>query len=121
MAVARRPPPHPVGRSSFEAADIVRDDLVPLLRGADAVVHLAWLIQPGRDEALLELIAGTRAGTEFHTPPFARETGGPVRIPDRPRRTTLTSRAAGEAPEREWRLAEPERGGETSLGLGTFG
>jgi UDP-glucose 4-epimerase len=44
------------------------------------VVHLAWLIQPGRDEALLELIAGMRAGAEFHAPPLARETGGPVRL-----------------------------------------
>src|SRR5215213_1645832 len=30
-------------------ADIVDADLVSIFRGADAVVHLAWLIQPGRD------------------------------------------------------------------------
>ena len=30
---------------------MVRDDLVPLLRGAAAVIHLAWLIQPSRDRA----------------------------------------------------------------------
>jgi nucleoside-diphosphate-sugar epimerase len=30
-------------------ADVTRDDLVPHLRGADCVVHLAWLIQPSRD------------------------------------------------------------------------
>jgi nucleoside-diphosphate-sugar epimerase len=29
-------------------ADVERDDLVPLFRGADAVVHLAWLFQPTR-------------------------------------------------------------------------
>ncbi len=51
VAVARRPPSRAYPRTRFEAADITRDDLVPILRGADAVVHLAWLIQPGRDEA----------------------------------------------------------------------
>ncbi|MDQ6729346.1 MAG: hypothetical protein M3022_03320 [Actinomycetota bacterium] len=25
---------------------------MPIFRGADAVVHLAWLIQPGRDESV---------------------------------------------------------------------
>jgi nucleoside-diphosphate-sugar epimerase len=34
------------------AADIARDDLTPIFAGADAVVHLAWLIQPGRDESI---------------------------------------------------------------------
>ncbi|MEV6643681.1 NAD-dependent epimerase/dehydratase family protein [Amycolatopsis sp. NPDC051371] len=29
-------------------ADVEHDDLVPLFRGADAVVHLAWLFQPTR-------------------------------------------------------------------------
>jgi UDP-glucose 4-epimerase len=31
-------------------ADVAHDDLRPHLRGAGAVVHLAWLIQPSRDE-----------------------------------------------------------------------
>jgi UDP-glucose 4-epimerase len=30
-------------------ADATKDDLVPHLRGADAVVLLAWLKQPSRD------------------------------------------------------------------------
>ena len=35
----------------FVTADIARDDLVAASsRGADAVVHLAWLIQPSRDD-----------------------------------------------------------------------
>jgi nucleoside-diphosphate-sugar epimerase len=51
VAVARRPSPRPYPRTRFVAADITRDDLVPILQGADAVVHLAWLIQPGRDES----------------------------------------------------------------------
>lgn len=32
-------------------ADVARDDLAQVMRGADVVIHLAWLIQPGRDEA----------------------------------------------------------------------
>ena len=50
-AVARRPLHHSYPRTSFVGADVTRSDLVPILRGADAVVHLAWLIQPGRDES----------------------------------------------------------------------
>jgi nucleoside-diphosphate-sugar epimerase len=52
VAVARRPPERAYARTAFESADITRSDLVPILRGADAVVHLAWLIQPGRDESV---------------------------------------------------------------------
>ena len=52
VAVARRVPWQTWPRTTFVAADIVQSDLVPVLRGADAVVHLAWLIQPGRDESV---------------------------------------------------------------------
>lgn len=45
----RRPDPGVVPGVEWVAADITTDDLVPLFRGADAVVHLAWLIQPSRD------------------------------------------------------------------------
>jgi nucleoside-diphosphate-sugar epimerase len=51
VAVARRRPEELGPRTSFEAADIVTADLAAVLRGADAVIHLAWLIQPGRDES----------------------------------------------------------------------
>ena len=51
VAVARRAPDRAFARTTFEAADITVSDLVPLLSGADAVVHLAWLIQPGRSES----------------------------------------------------------------------
>lgn len=50
VAVARRPPGAAFPRTTFTQADIVRSDLVDIVRGAQAVVHLAWLIQPGRDE-----------------------------------------------------------------------
>jgi UDP-glucose 4-epimerase len=52
VAVARRAPGRAFARTTFTAADIASSDLVPILRGADAVVHLAWLIQPGRSEAI---------------------------------------------------------------------
>ncbi|XRQ15193.1 NAD-dependent epimerase/dehydratase family protein [Actinomadura welshii] len=34
------------GKVEWAAADVTDTDLVPLLRGADVVVHLAWLFQP---------------------------------------------------------------------------
>nr|MBA3347920.1 NAD-dependent epimerase/dehydratase family protein [Actinomycetota bacterium] len=53
LGVARRLPSGTFAKTEFAAADITRDDLVPLLEGADAVVHLAWLIQPSRDKRVL--------------------------------------------------------------------
>jgi UDP-glucose 4-epimerase len=49
LGVARRVPQLHFDKTDWARADISKDDLVPLFRGADAVVHLAWLIQPSRD------------------------------------------------------------------------
>jgi UDP-glucose 4-epimerase len=49
LGVARRLPELDLPKTEWATADIAADDLVPLLRGADAVVHLAWTIQPSRD------------------------------------------------------------------------
>lgn len=49
VAVARRTPDLPSGVETsvtWRAADVTRDDLVPLMSGADAVVHVAWKFQP---------------------------------------------------------------------------
>jgi hypothetical protein len=46
---ARRPAELAFPRTTLIAADVAREDLVQVLRDADAVVHLGWLIQPGRD------------------------------------------------------------------------
>ncbi len=46
VAVARRTPAHAPPKTRFVAADVATDDLVPHLRGADALVHLAWMFQP---------------------------------------------------------------------------
>jgi nucleoside-diphosphate-sugar epimerase len=50
IGVARRRPELQAPKTRFEVADIRHADLTALFRGADAVVHLAWMIQPGRDE-----------------------------------------------------------------------
>ena len=52
IAVARRTPGRALEGAEFVAADVAESDLGPVVRGADAVVHLAWLIQPGRDESV---------------------------------------------------------------------
>ena len=49
VAIERRVPTEwQPARTEFRAADITRDNLVPVFAGADAVVHLAWLMQPTR-------------------------------------------------------------------------
>src|SRR3954451_79999 len=50
VGIARRRPDWQGPKTTWVQADVSRDDLGPLLAGADAVVHLAWLIQPSRDE-----------------------------------------------------------------------
>src|SRR4051794_21216918 len=52
VGIARREPRWRPPKTSWVRADVAADDLVPTLRGCDAVVHLAWLIQPSRDEAV---------------------------------------------------------------------
>ena len=50
VGIARRRPKLSLPKVAWQTADITKDDLEPHFRGADAVVHLGWLIQPGRDE-----------------------------------------------------------------------
>lgn len=54
VGVARRKPEIQVNKCTFVAADVARDDLGPLFRGADAVVHLAWQLQPMREVRQLQ-------------------------------------------------------------------
>jgi UDP-glucose 4-epimerase len=51
VGLARRRPRLELPRTSWVAADVATDDLIQHFRGADCVVHLAWLIQPSRDRA----------------------------------------------------------------------
>jgi UDP-glucose 4-epimerase len=49
VGLARRAPRLPFAKTEWVEADVSVSDLVPIFTGADAVVHLAWLIQPSRD------------------------------------------------------------------------
>jgi nucleoside-diphosphate-sugar epimerase len=56
VGIARRLPALQVPKTEWAVADIVSGDLVSLFKGADVVVHLAWAIQPSRDEAKLHAV-----------------------------------------------------------------
>jgi UDP-glucose 4-epimerase len=49
LGLARRRPALDLPKVQWRSADIRTDALAPLFEGADAVVHLAWLIQPSRE------------------------------------------------------------------------
>jgi UDP-glucose 4-epimerase len=56
VGIARRRPSVSLPKVEWKAADVTRDDLAPLFAGAVAVVHLAWVVQPNRDEAALQRV-----------------------------------------------------------------
>lgn len=56
VGIARRVPGVEMPKVEWASADVAADPLLPLFAGADAVVHLAWAIQPSRDEAVTERI-----------------------------------------------------------------
>jgi nucleoside-diphosphate-sugar epimerase len=56
VGVARRRPEQERAKVEWREADIRTADLASLFRGADAVVHLAWLIQPSRDLATVRSV-----------------------------------------------------------------
>ena len=56
VGLARRRPSLQYPKNVWAQADVAVDDLVPHFRGADAVVHLAWLVQPSRDERALRRV-----------------------------------------------------------------
>ena len=56
VGVARRLPAVGTEGVEYIQADIVRDDLDPIFHQADAVVHLAWAIQPSHDLDALERV-----------------------------------------------------------------
>jgi nucleoside-diphosphate-sugar epimerase len=56
LGLCRRVPKASFPKVEWRAADVVSSPLRPLFQGADAVVHLAWLIQPGRDQRLVRSV-----------------------------------------------------------------
>jgi ferritin-like metal-binding protein YciE/nucleoside-diphosphate-sugar epimerase len=56
VGVARREPTWAPPKTSWVEANVLSADLSPIFDGADAVIHLAWAIQPSRDAVTLERI-----------------------------------------------------------------
>lgn len=56
VGIATRKPSIELDKVEWASADVVTSDLAPLFEGADAVVHLAWLIQPSRDRATTKAV-----------------------------------------------------------------
>jgi UDP-glucose 4-epimerase len=56
LGICRRVPKLDLPKVEWRAADVASSPLRPLFQGADAVVHLAWLIQPARDQRLVRSV-----------------------------------------------------------------
>jgi nucleoside-diphosphate-sugar epimerase len=96
VGVARRKPEWGQPKLRWETADVARDDLGPLVRGADVVIHLAWLFQPTHDAVLtwrnnvlgairvFEAVAGERVPAVVHASSVGAYSPGPKdsRVPE---------------------------------------
>ena len=91
LALARRPSPKwQADGLELATADVVIDDLVPHFEGADVVIHLAWAIQPSRDDRMLravnvdgsrrvfEAVAASGAGALVYASSVGAYSPGPV-------------------------------------------
>lgn len=56
VGIARRLSPSRDQRVEWHALDVAEHDLRPAFTGADAVVHLAWLLQPSHDPARMRRV-----------------------------------------------------------------
>jgi UDP-glucose 4-epimerase len=57
VGLARRVPEAlSLPKVSWQAADVAETPLTPIFEGADAVIHLAWAIQPSHDEPAMERV-----------------------------------------------------------------
>jgi UDP-glucose 4-epimerase len=56
VGLARRRPTRKQAKTSWLEANVLTADLAAIFAGADAVIHLAWAIQPSRDAVTLERI-----------------------------------------------------------------
>src|SRR4051794_23066954 len=95
VGVARREPSWTPPKTVWRTADVEadRDRLPELFAGADAVVHLAWLIQPSRDlrelrrvnvdgsRAVFEAAAAAGVGTMVHASSIGAYSPGPKDAP----------------------------------------
>jgi nucleoside-diphosphate-sugar epimerase len=65
LGLCRRVPKARFPKVEWRSADVTRSALRPLFAGADAVVHLAWLIQPARDQRLVRSVNLDGSGRVF--------------------------------------------------------
>ena len=66
VGLARRLPAGRPAKTTWVQGDVADADLAPLFRGADAVIHLAWLIQPSHDQATLWRVNVDGSARVFH-------------------------------------------------------
>lgn len=66
VGVARRKPAIDLPKVEWKQADVGTSTLEPLFDGADALVHLAWQIQPSHDQWRLERTNVTGSRRVFH-------------------------------------------------------
>ena len=72
LGLCRRVPDARFPKTEWRSADVARSPLRPLFEGADAVIHLAWLIQPGRDHATLRSVNVEGSARVFRATAAAR-------------------------------------------------
>src|SRR4051812_16986541 len=56
VGIARRRPSWELDGLRWATANVATDDLRAAMDGADAVVHLAWIIQPSHDDAMQQAV-----------------------------------------------------------------
>jgi UDP-glucose 4-epimerase len=72
VGLARRLPNFELPKVRWVAADVTDTPLGPIFEGAEAVVHLAWAIQPSHDEAAMERVNVLGSGRVFAAAALAR-------------------------------------------------
>jgi UDP-glucose 4-epimerase len=77
VGVARRVPDLSFPKTTWVAADVVRSPLHEVFAGADVVIHLAWLIQPSRDQATLRAVNVNGSARVFQA---VRQAGVPALV-----------------------------------------
>nr|MBA2523513.1 NAD-dependent epimerase/dehydratase family protein [Solirubrobacterales bacterium] len=65
VGIARRAPAWRPPKVEWTQADITFDRLEPMFEGADVLIHLAWAIQPSRDEERLHAVNVTGSKRVF--------------------------------------------------------
>ena len=66
VGIARRLPQVRLPKTTWVQADVLHSDLTEPFQGVDAVVHLAWLIQPSRDKRTLHAVNVEGSARVFH-------------------------------------------------------